>query len=360
MPKVLMYYSYGDKIGGPLTYINTVINSPLKEKYEFVTCYQNQSPGGWDRKMLQRMVDTIKKEKPDIVHIHGAQSEGFYGVLSAKKAGCKCIVMTVHGFAFDAKNCKGIKHFLYKHVVEPYSLRRADKVYCVCEFASKRKIIKKNCKKNNCGYIHNTVPELIVQEDRRSVRKRYGIDDNDVVFTISGRLTKDKGFPVLEKVIKLLNEKTAIPYKLFVIGDGPYRKIFSENMSQEIGAGQIIFTGHTNRVPDYLAASDVFIFPSYHENLSIALLEACASSLPCIVSNVGGNSEIISDGENGFVIDGFQPENYVDKMLFYLENKDTIKEMGVRAYHTSKTKFSLTMMCDKIDEVYTDVLSRKA
>ena len=114
MPKVLMYYSYGDRIGGPLTYINTIINSPLKEKYEFVTCYQNQAPGGFDGQMLQRMTEQIKKEKPDIVHVHGAQSEGFYGVLAAKRAGCKCIVMTVHGFAFDDKGCTGIKHFLYK------------------------------------------------------------------------------------------------------------------------------------------------------------------------------------------------------------------------------------------------------
>ena len=130
-------------------------------------------------------------------------------------------------------------------------------------------------------------------------------------------------------------------------------------MRKEIDAGQIIFTGHTNRVPDYLAASDVFVFPSYHENLSIALLEACASSLPCIVSNVGGNSEIVSNGENGFVIDGFQPENYAEKMLFYLENKNIIKEMGDRAYNLSKTKFSLTTMCNKIDEVYTYGLNKK-
>ena len=355
MPKILMYYSYGDKIGGPLTYINTIINSSLKEKYEFVTCYQNQSPGGWDRKLLNRMVDTIKKEKPDIVHVHGAQSEGFYGVLAAKKAGCRCI-MTVHGFAFDAKNCRGIKKILYKHVVEPYSLRKSDKVYCVCEFASRREIIRKNCRKNNYGFIHNTTPKLIVQDGREVVRQRYGIHMDDIVFAIAGRISKDKGFPVIERCVKLLNEKTTIPYKLLVIGDGPYKKTFSENMHKEIEAGQILFTGHTNRVPDYLSASDVFIFPSYHENMSIALLEACASSLPCIVSNVGGNAEIISDGDNGFVINGFEAEDYVEKMLFFLRNKDGIEKMGARAYQISNTKFSLETMINKIDEVYTDVL----
>ena len=357
MPKVLMYYSYGDRIGGPLTYINTIINSPLKEKYNFVTCYQNQAPGGRDGKMLKRMTEQIKKEKPDIVHVHGAQSEGFYGVLAAKRAGCKCIVMTVHGFAFDDKGCTGVKHFLYKNIIEPYSLRRSNKVYCVCEFASKREIIKKNCKKNDCGYIHNTVGELYIEASRQETRSALGIGSEDTVFAISGRLARDKGFPVLEKAIGILNGKTDKPFKLIVIGDGPYRQAFSESMSREIASGQIILVGQTNKVPDYLAASDAFVFPSYHENLSIALLEACKSCLPCIVSNVGGNAEIISNNENGYVIDGFDPEDYTEKMLCFIENKAEMIKMGNKAKHTADTKFSLEEMCRKIDEVYRNGLA---
>jgi len=358
MPKVLMYYSYGDKIGGPLTYINTVINSKLKEKYDFATCYQNQAPGGWDGKMLKRMTEQIKKEKPDIVHVHGAQSEGFYGVLAAKRAGCKHIVMTVHGFAFDDSGCKGIKHFLYKNIIEPYSLRRSDSVYCVCKFASERNIVKKNCGKRSCGYIHNPVPVLKVEENREALRQRYGIEQNDTVFAISGRFAKDKGFPVLAEAVKILNKNTDIPFKLLVIGDGNYKNTFSEIMKEEIASGQVILAGHTNRVADYLAASDVFVFPSYHENLSIALLEACASALPCIVSNVGGNAEIVTDGENGFVIDGFEPEKYAEKMKYFLENKTQIISMGDKAKYVVQTEFSIEKMCEKIDEVYKNALSK--
>ena len=83
-PVVTMYYSYGDRIGGPLTYINTIINSDLQSKYEFTTCYQNKAPGGVDIPLLKAMVKELRRIKPDIVHIQGAQSEGFYGVLAAK------------------------------------------------------------------------------------------------------------------------------------------------------------------------------------------------------------------------------------------------------------------------------------
>lgn len=357
MPKVLMYYSYGNKIGGPLTYINTIITSPLKDKYNFVTCFQNEAPGGWNGKMLKRMIAEIKKEKPDIVHVHGAQSEGFYGVLAAKKAGCKNIVMTVHGFAFDDSACKGIKHFLYKNIIEPYSLRKSKYVYCVCRSASERKIVKSNTKKNKYSYIHNPAPVLAVQESRRQLRDRYGIKKNDIVFCISGRIVRDKGFDVLAEAIKYMNRKTEEPFKLIVIGDGYYRSAFSKKMKDEIDAGQVIIVGQTDRVADYLNASDVFVFPSFHENFSIALLEACTSGMPCIVSDVGGNAEIVENEKNGFVIEGFEYEKYAEKMLYFLDNREQIALMGEYSRKRANTDFSLENISQKIDEVYESVLS---
>ena len=359
MKKVLMYYSSDKKIGGPLTYINTIINSDLKNKYNFVTCYQNEAPNGWNPKMLKRMVEQIKKEKPDIVHVHGAQSEGFYGVLAAKKAGCKNIVMTVHGFAFDDSKCKGFKHFLYKNIVEPYSLRKSSYIYCVCKAAFERDIIRKNKSAKNSGYIYNPVPTLSVSESREDVRSRYGINDGDVVFAISGRLVYDKGFSVLAEAVKLAKAKTEHPFKLMVIGDGVYRKTFSDMMKDEIASGEVILVGQTTRVPDYLNAADAFVFPSFHENFSIALLEACTSSLPCIVSNVGGNAEIVRDGDGGFVINGFDPSDYAEKIAYFVNNKDALASMGARAKAIVDESFSLSLMCQKIDEVYEHVLKGK-
>ena len=356
MPKVLMYYSYENKIGGPLTYINTIINSPLKEKYEFVTCFQNEAPGGWNGKMLRRMIDTIKKEKPDIVHVHGAQSEGFYGALAAKKAGCRNIVMTVHGFAFDDSNCRGIKKLLYKHVIEPLSLRWSKQVYCVCKSASERDVVRKNSKNRCYGYIHNPVPVLAVDEARSELRARYGIADSDVVFCISGRISKDKGFDLLAQAVKKLNAEGKGGFKVLVIGDGPYRATFSDMMKDEIAAGQILFSGHTNKVANYLLASDAFVFPSYHENLSIALLEACASALPAIVFDVGGNAEIITDGESGYVLKDFSADDLADKMAILIQDPDIRNSMGKRAKETVMERFSLDLMCKKIDEVYKNAL----
>ena len=141
--KVLMYYAFEDKIGGPLIYLRSIMNSKLNEEYEFSSCFQNETSGGFSSKLLRRMVKQIKAEAPDIVHVHGLQSEGFYGVLAAKLAGCRYIVTTVHGFAFDGQKKRGLKWFLYRFFVEPITLRRSDKVYCVWKYAEERSIIKR-------------------------------------------------------------------------------------------------------------------------------------------------------------------------------------------------------------------------
>lgn len=352
-PVVVMYYTYGDRIGGPLTYINTIANSELSKKYDFRTCFQGQGPRGLNLVLLKAMVKKLRLIKPDIVHVHGAQSEGFYGVLAAKFAGCKHVVMTIHGFAHDDFTYKGVKRFLYKNVVEPLSIRLADQVYCVCEYASQREIVKRNAGKRNCGYIHNPIPELKVIQSRSNIRAAYGIKDDDVLFCIASRLTRDKGFDLLSEIVKEINRNGIEHFRLMVLGDGDYAPQFRKALQKEIENGQVIMVGRTDDVASYLSASEAFIFPSYHENLSIALLEACASGLPCVVGNVGGNSEIIIDGKNGFVLDEHNAKAFTEKIEQLIGDRSLLEGMQRFAKRDIQERFSQEMLFQKIDEVYS-------
>lgn len=351
-PKVLMYYSFGDRIGGPLTYIFSIINSELNEEFEFATCFQNETAGGMSFTLLKRMVKEIKRESPDIVHVHGLQSEGFYGVLAAKLAGCKHIVTTVHGFAFDGQNKRGLKWFLYRYVVEPITLRLSDRVYCVCDYAAHRSIIVKNTKKNNYGYIHNAVGEIKASYSREEIRNKLGISPQETVFVIVGRVTVAKGFKTLEETIRILNNENLRDFRMLIVGDGEYLENFCNNMSSEIESRQIIVIGQTDSVADYLNASDVFILPSNHENLPIAILEAGKMHLPCIASNVGGVPEIVIDGKNGFLVDSRNGYAYAEKMKMLAEDKALRYSMGETMKNYIDEYFSMSYMCRKIKEVY--------
>lgn len=353
-PVVMTYYTYSNRIGGPLTYINTLLDSELAEAYQLQTLFQEKAPGGLDLRLLRDMTKAIKKAKPDIVHVQGAQSEGFYGVLAARLAGCKSVVMTIHGFAFDDAGCRGVKKFLYQRLVEPFAIRHADRVYCVCDFAARRDIVLRNAGrgKRNCGYIHNCVPTLTPQVERQQMRAQLGIAEHEKVFCISGRISKEKGFDILENTLHLLRQRNVQGWKLLVIGDGDYRSVFEAAVREQIDQGQVIMVGQTDRVADYLAAADAYIFPSYHENLSIALLEACAAGLACIVSNVGGNPEIVTDGVNGIVIQEPNAADYADAVAALLEAPEQMKQYQEAAKRSVMEHFSKEQMIQKIRRVY--------
>ena len=108
-------------------------------------------------------------------------------------------------------------------------------------------------------------------------------------------------------------------------------------MEKEIACGQVIMTGQTDRVMDYLGASDGFVFPSYHENLSIALLEACAAGLACVVSEVGGNPEIIQDGVTGVVVQQQTGRAYADAIQALLNNPELYLQQHILLFQENLT-----------------------
>ena len=359
-PKVVMYFTYADRIGGPLTYLNMLMASPLKQDYDFDTCFQNKAPKGLNLPLLREMTARLKELKPDILHIHGVQSEGLYGAIAGRLAGCKHIVMTVHGMAMDATNCRGVKRFLYRYLVEPLALRLSHRVYCVCDFAAQRPVIRRNAGrgKRNCGYIYNCAAPHKPSVTREQMRQQLGVGENEILFCISGRVSRDKGFDLLADALHLLAQKQLPAWKFMVIGDGAYRPDFEQAVQPLLEQGRVIMAGQTDRVADYLEAADGFVFPSYHENLSIALLEACTAGLSCIVSNVGGNPEIIQNSVNGIVLKEQTPGAYAAAMERLLRDPETMKIYQAQAQQDVIVRFSREKMLERIRKVYDGCITK--
>ena len=94
--KVMHYYTYPENSGGPLSYIKNIVHSEYLVDIEFAECYQMKPFSALKSADFKRIVKEIKFFSPDILHIHGLQSEGFVGLCAAKKSGVKAL-MTVHG-----------------------------------------------------------------------------------------------------------------------------------------------------------------------------------------------------------------------------------------------------------------------
>ena len=350
MKKILHYYPSSVANGGPKVYIETIVNSALKEKFEFDRAGYNRKDDGSFLKVYRLLRDRIKETKPDIVHIHGCQSEGFLGVMAARAARCRNIVLTVHGFAFDDTHTSKRKKIVYRRIVEPMTLRKASCVYCVCGFAERRDIIRKNTKKNLIGHIYNPYPPFNITSDRKTVREKLGFSDEDVVAVIASRVSVDKGYDILADVIKRSRGRPEL--KFLILGTGDYESVLRRELAEDIEKRKVILYGSTNTVYDFLNASDLYIFPSYHENCSIALIEAGRAGLAAIASDVGGNGEIVCDGESGFLIREQNAGLYYDALVKLASSPELRSRMGEAARALITERFSPEKVMKEIENVY--------
>lgn len=128
----------------------------------------------------------------------------------------------------------------------------------------------------------NTSKYVFSGEVRRKMREKYSIHDNDVVVGHVGRFVPQKNHEFLLKVFAEVS-KMEPNAKLWMIGEGELEKHI-RRLADRLGIGEDVrFIGVTDRVHEYLQAMDVFVFPSVCEGLGIALIEAEAAGLPCVV-----------------------------------------------------------------------------
>ena len=102
-------------------------------------------------------------------------------------------------------------------------------------------------------------------------------------------------------------------------------------LSIQRNTNKVIFMGYQKEIEAILTSSDIFILPTPHETLSVALLEASAVGLALLGSNVGGVPEIIEDNKNGFLFEPANSDEIVEKILTLYENKNLISSFGLNA-----------------------------
>lgn len=138
-------------------------------------------------------------------------------------------------------------------------------------------------------------------ERRQHARRTLGLADDELVIGNVARLVDFKNHRMLIDVVPEL-VKTFPKLKVVIIGYGELEGTLREQVRQMGLEQHVLLTGKRSDVADMLPGFDVYCVPSLTEGLPIALLEACASALPVVATNVGGNAEVIHDQENGLVI----------------------------------------------------------
>jgi glycosyltransferase involved in cell wall biosynthesis len=257
---------------------------------------------------LQRMIrDVLNEQKIDILHTH-RYKENVLGSYARKHTQVQRHVVTVHGMPEPFVGMKNAKIQFY-HWLDYRAMRRsADRVIAVSDDINRS--LTKTLGPGKLITVHNGVPmpDPSILQSRSRMRKRLGIEDGEVVIGSVGRMTSVKAYDVLLKAFHLLAERRGNS-RLVLMGDGPLRESL-ERFARSLGVGdRVTFTGFVPDATSMLPILDIFVLSSLHEGISISLLESQAMGIPAVVTNVGGNSEVVLDGINGLLAEPNQPES---------------------------------------------------
>lgn len=354
--KIVQHVFGAANSGGPVVALERILAMNPGDEFVFYKMQQVGPASGINLKLLIKFIKKIREIQPDVVHVRGLGNEGFHGVLAARLAGVKNILVSVHGTARDLKfNANSLRRLVVVHVLEYLTLCMASHIITVCKFASKRDFILEHKNKFR-GVVHNGVKLPEVTNCVNDIyRKELGVSSDDVVAVCVSRITKEKGYFELAAAIEMLPPMNGF-FHLWIVGDGP-DAIEIKNLMPKRSDVLIKFLGHTDDVQSVLLEADFFIFPSLHENLSNALLEAMSNSLPSIAFDVGGNSEVLESG-GGILIPSGDVSALSSAIQIYFTNGERRLIDGALARKKLEDSFSIDSMFKSLTGVYRDILGR--
>ena len=272
-----------------LIFDKTPDQSDDKKYLESLGCgFYQITARGVDRKLHNRELDEFFRDhKYDIVHTH-MDAIGEEALKAAKKHGVKALIAHSHN-TDQLDNPKGLKDHLHKCylIYEKHLLRRYAGYFVACSpEAGKWLFGEKICNGDKYLLLNNSIDSSAYAYDeytRNAVRKELGLDGRKVIIHVGQfRTQKNHG-----KVIDVFDElhKRDDSFALVLVGTGEEQ----DNIKSKVEAlglkEDVLFLGNRNDIPELLMSADVFLFPSLYEGLGIALLEAQAADLICVVSD---------------------------------------------------------------------------
>lgn len=175
-----------------------------------------------------------------------------------------------------------------------------------------------------------------------------------------GRLHPHKNYLFMIDAISRLPENLKLKFHLNIAGEGAEqekKQIIDAIEGKGLG-GSITLLGNRSDIPDLLADSDLFLMSSVQEGLPIALIEATAAGLPCLVTDVGGCSEVIESCENGFFVDKNNIRDYVNKLTELISDQSLRARLSKNALSKSNI-FSIQNSVNKHVEVYSQIVTKE-
>ncbi len=304
---------------------------------------------------FKNLADLVKKNAIEVIHCNTPVG-GLIGRLVGRLYNVKKVIYTAHGFHFF----KGAP-FIYNTViklVERIMAKWTDAIITMNE--EDYKAAQKFKLKNNGKVfkVHGVGIDLDKYKnqtiDRNDYRKKLGFNEKDIICFSAGDLVARKNYYLSIRAIAESNNKNL---HYLICGTGPdIEKL--QKLSKELNiSDRIHYLGYRTDIKELLYCSDIFLFSTLQEGLPRSLMETMAVGLPCVVSNIRGNIDLIDDQKGGYLCDVNDSQSFANAINELALNPQLRVFMG--NYNKEHIKeFDISVVEKEIENIYRKVLGK--
>jgi glycosyltransferase involved in cell wall biosynthesis len=316
---------------------------------------------GQDIMALLELWQLFGRLRPDIVHTHNPKP-GLYGRVAARAAGVPGVVNTVHGLYATPEDRAWRKAVVY-------GLERAASLCSGAELVQNpedfRVLTRLRVPSSKLVLLGNGVdlqrfrPETDTQR-RQQARANLGVDSDAVVVGTVARLVWQKGFRELFVAAEHLRDTH--PDVVFVVvgGSDPGKAgaISPEELTAASRRGRIVFAGSRDDMERVYTGFDLFVLPSHREGFPRSAMEAAASGLPVIASDIRGCRQAVSHGRSGLLVPPYDPVGLATAIGELAVDPALRRRMGTAGRRKAETEFDDRAVVAKTLDAYERVLVR--
>ena len=300
-----------------------------------------------------RQLDKLIKDNSfDVIHCH-TPIGSFLARYLGDRHHVKTIIYTAHGFHFY-QGAPLVNRVIYK-TAERLMAHHTDALITINQEDYKNACSFKYRNQGKPYFLHGAgidTKRFSVIVDRSKKRKELDIGEKDFVILSVGELNKNKNH---ETIIRVLSTMECSNIKYLICGEGESKFALTKLIIDSGLQDCVRLLGYRNDIPDICCISDIFVFPSYREGLPIALMEAMATGLPAVASEIRGNVDLIENGVNGYLVNINNPSDWRSRIQELMSDGGLRKSMHdankvkMQKYDKLKTKEELRKIYEELN-----------
>lgn len=362
--KNIVHVTFDMRIGGAERVIRQLVENTEKERYHvslfcidspigpFGTALRTQGytigegfrKPGFDFRLIFRLRRFYREHRIDVAHCH-QYTPYVYGVLAALGTGVK-VIFTEHGrFYPDRSTTK-------RKLVNPLLGCCTDHITAISAATRQALIRIENFSVRDVTVLYNGIDGRPYLANKTNLQRNdLSLPEKAFCLGTVARLDPIKNQTMMLRALDaVLRDDDSV--HLLIVGDGPERRHLEQEVLRLGLNAHVHFTGFRDDIADLMKLMDVFLLTSFSEGTAMTLLEAMATALPCLATAVGGNPEIVIDGQTGFLVPSDDHHALAEKIMLLRSNPQLAIRLGATGRKRFGEKFSVGTMAKAYEKLY--------